>query len=590
MGIDVGLDAFSPVIEDIYNEGKKRSKIFFEGNATKTFKTKVHKHTQQLEKVKTMWQKEKIVSVSDFYFPSKIEFSSGRRKTSNIDDLNADRESLVIQGTQGQGKSIFLRYLAIQQLKQKVDPRIPIFVELKNCRSNKGVRELALEELKSMGFTPSHDTQDYYFECGKFVLLLDAFDEVEEEIIGDIFNEITNHIRQFEDTQIIITTRPDSEITKTGGITALKICPLDKVEIHPFLSKLGVSEEIARELAKNIQNSKTGIDHVINTPLLLTLAAILYQSYHELPDTLSEFYKQLFNVLFARHDRSKPGLKRPKATKLNETQLRRLFDAFSFVSQNNNKARVTEIQFLEFCNKSASAIQLPCDSSAFLKDIVSITCLMVRDGLEYAYVHKSVQEFHSAAFIANSSLEFAKKFYASIFGPKIYTWRLTLDFLAEIDRLRWIEHYAQPLRTAFLREIGFHRDTGTFDGTALTNYFKRFVIGVYPDNRGVALWRFPQNWSTIDEGIMNEVIVRADVLSGTPLTMSDITTNNISFSQIHADTGPINEVTFNDLLQIPRFEAKTTEALKVFVTRTNAELASFEKEMAIEKDKLDLLG
>ena len=51
-GVEVSLEAFSPVIDDIYSNGKARFRKFFENRATKTFKNRVARHVKKLEEVK----------------------------------------------------------------------------------------------------------------------------------------------------------------------------------------------------------------------------------------------------------------------------------------------------------------------------------------------------------------------------------------------------------------------------------------------------------------------------------------------------------------------------------------------------------
>lgn len=587
-GVEVSLEAFSPVIDDIYSNGKARFRKFFENRATKTFKNRVARHVKKLEEVKTIWQKEKLVNITDFYFPSKVTFSNKTREVDVIDELSADRNSIVVQGTQGQGKSIFLRYLAIQQLQSKRESRIPIFIELKNCRPDYGILALALDELQAMGFSPAREIVDYYFESGHFVLLLDAFDEVKENIIDVVLLEIEHFVRVFPKTQTIVTSRPESEITKSSLFTLLKLSPLIESEILPFLKKLGLEDQYANELSKTIHQSRTGICQLVNTPLLLTLAAILYSSHQEIPESLSEFYNQLFNVLFTRHDRTKPGLRRPKATSLSEVDLRKVFDAFCFITQKQNIPRMSEPKFLSECQIALKAVDVPSDASAFLKDIVQITCLMVRDGLEYAFVHRSVQEFHAASFVASSSDEFCERFYRAFGGARYHTWHLPIQFLSEIDRRRWLENYAQPTRQQFLLGLSYARESKTVLEAPARTYLADYKVGFYEEKAGIALIRYPskKEWSEIDQRAVTALLMG---MNGIFPAMSSSKLNDlgIAFELEDSRNDSIYLIDASSLILIKKSE--TLEILTALCEEVDGELQRYEDELRIDQQKLLLL-
>jgi hypothetical protein len=88
----------------------------------------ISSHWLPYEQVKTIWQREKKVKLSKFYYPAKVSFDTGITKTaSTLKDI-PQTGGVVIQGTVGQGRSVLLRYLCIQELSSHASGRIPVFL------------------------------------------------------------------------------------------------------------------------------------------------------------------------------------------------------------------------------------------------------------------------------------------------------------------------------------------------------------------------------------------------------------------------------------------------------------------------------
>ena len=98
------------VVVDFYNLAKaelgQRIKKWKANNHADT----IYKRVRQLRLVKTIWQIEKAVDLTSFYHPAKVVVGNQRKIVHQIADFGFDG-NILIEGTVGQGKSIFLRYL-----------------------------------------------------------------------------------------------------------------------------------------------------------------------------------------------------------------------------------------------------------------------------------------------------------------------------------------------------------------------------------------------------------------------------------------------------------------------------------------------
>ncbi|WP_339541256.1 hypothetical protein [Pseudomonas sp. RA_5y_Pfl1_P24] len=163
-----------------------------------------------------------------------------------------------------------------------------------------------------------------------------------------------------------------------------------------------------------------------------------------------------------------------------------------------------------------------CELEDFRKDIVKVACLLIEEGLDLTtFLHKSILNYHAAAFIKELPDERATSFYAAATN-EFRKWQSTLSFLRLIDEARYANHYylnivAEPhskLRDALDApgDISFY------------NYFMSLSPGISAGLQGsvlVAWGPTPQNRNEIEEEI-DSVIIRLIVNLFTRLSPQDL--------------------------------------------------------------------
>ena len=99
---------------------------------------------------------------------------------------------------------------------------------------------------------------------------------------------------------------------------------------------------------------------------------------------------------------------------------------------------------LQQCNLAASP-------AAYIKDIIEITCLILRDGEEHRFIHKTVQEYYTAAYVKRRPQAWAIKLYTKILNTNAFgSWVQELAFLSEIDKYRYDKFFILPAILDFL--------------------------------------------------------------------------------------------------------------------------------------------
>lgn len=454
-GIELTLAAklLTPIITDLYKSAWQNIGSAFGKWKASTFPKKLAKKIANLEKVKTVWQLDKEVKLSQFYYPSRLDrIDKHRSEANSLNDIG--RGNTVIEGIVGQGKSIFLRFLAVQELSSAGTGRLPIFFELRNILPGKNLRENLYKELENYDIKITDEIFDYLANSGKIVLLLDGFDELHDDLVKGVIYELESFAERYENLQIVISSRPNHDIQKSRHFGVAKISGLTHHDYLPFLRKIGLTIAKSDELVQAIENSPSQINDLITTPLMLTLVVIVYQTEREIPTDLPEFFDKLFQTVFTRHDKSKPGFKRKHYSGLSERELQRLFEAFCFmVMQNKFSRSLTKDQFehafdqaLKHCPK------ISCELENFRLDLTQVACLMLDEGLDATtFLHKSILEYYAAAFIKRCPSKAAEKFYTAVAAKHLH-WQQVLKFLAQIDAYRFGKMFIIPNHSAFLKE------------------------------------------------------------------------------------------------------------------------------------------
>lgn len=444
----------SAPLKDLYESGKHQFKDkLSKWNNARNIKVLSNK-VATYEQVKTIWQREKKVKLSNFYYPSKVIFETGNTKlVLSLRDLPCTG-GLVIQGTVGQGKSIFLRYLCIQELSIHSSQRVPVFFELRKLDANVSLEKALMDTLACLGFDINDELFEYYAESGKLVIMLDGFDELEESIVNDVVRSLEGWAIKYPKLQFIISCRPGGEIQKSNHFSVVRLAPLSSEDIKPFMAKIGVKGTTLDNLYKAVEASPNEIRGLLNTPLLLTLLVLVYQSEGIIPNELPEFFKLLFTTVFVKHDRTKPAFNRKLKSGLNDQRLERFFEAFCYavlrrkytVNLKQEQLKISHEDAIKFSGDS-------CTLEGFKHDIEKVACLLQEDGLYISFVHKSLLDYYPAAFVKSCTDEQSLRIYNAI-TPHWRQWRHVLGFLEYIDKYRFVKYFAIPTYEKYFSIFG----------------------------------------------------------------------------------------------------------------------------------------
>ena len=441
--------ALNKSVDNLIDLAKNELKERFQKWKAKGELEKLKENIRQVGQICTTASRQ-ASTVDEIYYPAKTKHGSGSRTIISTDDLFPDNIRIaLIQGTAGQGKSVFLRYLCLRDLDYS--GKIPLFIELRKIDHQIDLMVLIRTQLKIIGLEdnlvdPAIDTM---LRSGSIRLYLDGLDEIKREHALETKEKINLLINKHSKLQIALTSRPGAlsqNLIDMPHMQQYEIAPLTEKDHSGFFTKIGTPKETKERLITSIEKSSAQIKNLLSTPLMLTLLVLTCGQKQDLPDTLPEFYDSLFNLLSSMHDGTKPGYTRQKATNLSNPELETLFRAFSYASKELiGKTSLNHTQFESALQAALKITDLKCTAEGFRTDITETVCLMVKDGVDTTFTHKSIQEYYTASFIHRiEDDEVAKQVLQSIEGENLFSWINELRFLEDFQNLAYEKFIGIP--------------------------------------------------------------------------------------------------------------------------------------------------
>lgn len=393
--------------------------------------TKLAKRVAEITTISFPLQK---LNIDEAYEPLSLELIGMRNEKYEytIDNIIEYGESVLIIDGAGMGKSTFSKYFVSQILFKS--ERIPLFFELRKLNRENDLVESLAKELDSLGRQFSRELFYELLKKGKFIVILDGFDEVDVDSQEEISNQIYDLSVKGGDNLLLLTSRPqeslpdliDSKTYKFSEFTTEQAKSL--VLRYDSISKLDVGKRLIEQL-------DAVPSRFIKTPLLVSLLYRTFGTNNSIADRVCTFYDEIYHALYKGHDlMNKNGYIRDKKSKLDFEDFRRVLRALCYYMAASKKTSFENwseaVLYIDKAAKMSSVDTLT--SSAFLDDLLVAVPLMQRDGSEYKFLHKTILEFFAAEYIVfrTDSYELAKK----IFNSRVFaSFEKVFDFIFDIS-------------------------------------------------------------------------------------------------------------------------------------------------------------
>lgn len=427
----------------------------FQGHVQFTF--------DKCSKIKNILYKDEAIDFKSRYVRGYFEIGKKTLSDSQLLSYSMNSRNIIVSGTAGTGKTMFMRWAALSLIDgMKNHGRVPLYLELRY--STAAATAMDFEEYLYNTTSAIRDKASYGqfkngLKSGLFVILLDAVDEISPEFRPGIVSSIVRFSENYPACSVIMSSRPDEFLTTIQSFTVFKTKPMTMAQIKEVISKLEWNEETKSKLLIKLEDGiYKGIEDFLSNPLLATMLLLTYDDAAEIPNNLSSFYQQVFEVLYHRHDATKGAYKRKLYAGLSASDFQSLFSTFSFQTYLDYKVEFTDKELLDAFKEAADYEGIEEKACDLVKDSMESACLIQKEGLDNSFVHRSFQEFFCAYFISNYKEDnifeiieavFAKEGQSNVLrmvceiSPETfeYEWLLPKlnDFLETIEKLNFFE-------------------------------------------------------------------------------------------------------------------------------------------------------
>jgi transcriptional regulator with XRE-family HTH domain len=387
--------------------------------------------------VQTIFGKGDSADIRDLYYPTRlIDAATGSSRA--INTLSELEPAVLVHGSAGQGKSFLLRYLTANSFAP--GKPLPLFFQLSGYQGIP-IELLVLDRLNELDFQHSAVHIEFLMATGGISLVFDAFDEIETVYRTKFLDQLKSLIGKFKRLQVLISARPQA-----GRLNEhLKVYSIEPIEASslPEVIACYATENEAHQLIKQLSDNKDSITGVLTTPLMVALLVIHFRYKSTVPDHTIMFYKDLFDVLVRRHNKTDDGnIRHPITCGLKKDQLQAVFEMISFLVEQDfphggihiSDLEKIALRAIQLSNVTASADQV-------LDDIIHITNLLIEDqrGV-FTYVHKTIREYYAAACICSPLRGAAQPFYERALDDW-HRWSGVLEFLEIVDPFRFQKYF-----------------------------------------------------------------------------------------------------------------------------------------------------
>ena len=397
--------------------------------------------------VRILCQGDDDVDILDIYVP--IAFSNN---TDYFEDDQLIQEiggggNYIVTGNGGAGKTFFMRKLWLDLFRER--QRTPLFIELRKLNDTSG-SDLETFIRISVSRNIAADVFEKFCVQGRFVLLLDGFDELPTEHYEEVQSEILKMAEKYPNCSIVTSSRPDARFAGWTTFKKVEAIPFTLEQTKNLCSNVPFDDEFRKKFIKILTRDFFRMhESFLSNPLLAIMMMMTFKRNMDVPTRIGIFYDEAFSTLYQKHDATK-AYKRKK--NLDILQFRRSFGVFCLLSYVKEKFDFSQTEIEDYIVRASKLIDLDVDASRILSDYERNVNLIMLDGHRYYFIHRSFQEYFAAWALVN---EFPHRFtqFAEIIEQRQSDNVIKICY--DLRRSLVVTDYFAPKFEKFSKEIGF---------------------------------------------------------------------------------------------------------------------------------------
>lgn len=402
------VDPILSSVEKKAKSGWEKFKIDFDIS----FRSYLKKANEKYSRVKTILYKNEPQPLYDFFEVPYLEKDlENKICADSIDGVIDVSHYCIISGTGGIGKTTLLKHLFISAIRSKIF--IPVFLELKDLNSYDGPYELVdfiFSRVENLDFKVHREHLDYALKSGRFVFLLDGYDELLTEKRDLFTRKLEDFCDRYSSNYFIMASRPFSDFVFLQRFSVLEILPFELEQAVSLIKKIKYDADVKDRFISELEDGLfEKHESFASNPLLLSIMLLTFENYADIPEKLHIFYANAFETLYDQHDATKAAFKREKKCKLSFDEFRNVFSTFCYLTYFEGKLEFSR-DYLVTKLRLIAEKRISFDTDGFLYDAVNSLCLLIKDGACFKFTHRSFQEYFVAVFLKENSDDKMQRF------------------------------------------------------------------------------------------------------------------------------------------------------------------------------------
>ena len=387
----------------------------------------IKKVYETYSKSKTILYRNEEKELSSFFEPpflrkEKTHFNKAPEAviipSENVEEIfkQGGHSKILITGIGGTGKTILLKHLCVNSIVAHF--KIPVFISLRWFNDmdmqDKPLDKLIYERLEINGFQLPYKYFQYSLGGDNYVFLFDGYDEISEEKRRVITKKISDFTKHYSDNYFVMTSRPVDRVYGWDAYTIFELCPMAPNQVKRLILKLEFDAITKQKFVNELRTSLYDkYESLASIPLTLSVLFLTYVHNTTIPETLQEFYESAFNTLLYQHDTLKEGYERVLKSKIGHHKFREIFIQFCFITYFKDAYSFSEARLIEHISDAVRKANISVDVNAYKDDLVDVACMLIRDGREYIFLHRSFQEYFAACYVSSKIEEEQLEFCAA---------------------------------------------------------------------------------------------------------------------------------------------------------------------------------
>lgn len=353
--------------------------------------------------------------------------------------FNNSNNNYIILGDAGEGKTFSINKLASSILNgfviknDKDDDITKLYVNKDTNKKIKKLTPVILQFTKMSGFTKENDILNYIYEniClisnkrirekalfshidikktitkllnnGKFIILIDGYDEVVDENRGDLSECIISFMNKYNKNKFVLSSRTivyeNEKFENIPNDNTIFLAPLNNDQIKSFVYKWKYPiNKSSSELYQRIITTEQ-IKHIVQNPLLLTMVTFTYcKTDANFDKSKVALYQKCCKCLLQDWEKEKTTIRRKRFKIINNIEFKEeILSEIAYYLFTHNIKTLKE-------NKVIEVIQNISASKAYGKAANIFSELMIESGLlvkkdEIGFRHNSFYEYYVAQYL-----------------------------------------------------------------------------------------------------------------------------------------------------------------------------------------------